>query len=425
MAEEQPKTVQKQLEERAMDLWTSVKRVTMSPRESCSVVDQEELRKMSLESVVKVMFGSCTSAANPGMDDPQTSVPELSPRKSRSYSKSPDMGMDLDPDSLYRSLFSDNHLRAEEAVAHLREQLDQQRKAAAHKSASGKGVPGVFHVSTPTRKAAAERAPPAAELLEDSAADLSKSFEDGISVITQYTLDLIIADREGPELHRVHSDLTQDPIEEVEESWKQTIRPSRFSSSPLRMGRSSNRSHCTAHTKRSQETKGTKSTQSSNTHEFADVWQREEQKYWNEVVKEEDGGFEAEERTVSALHHQKKFFRARELTRKARFLSSNRSSADVSTFLFVLSHAFWLRGSLFCTCFSSFPNEMVLLQPRNQPFSRGRILIPNSSRCLPVWMSMVDSSMFIYYHQVEQRLGQRLVRFKGEQGRRFGSVCLL
>jgi len=325
MAEEQPKTVQKQLEERAMDLWTSVKRVTMSPREGCSVVDQEELRKMSLESVVKVMFGSCTSPANPGMEDPQTSVPELSPRKSRSFPKSPDMGMD--PDSLYRSLFSDNHLRAEEAVAHLREQLDQQRKAAA-KSASGKGVPGIFHVSTPTRKAAEELAPKA-ELLEDSA-DLSASFEDGISLITQYTLDLIVADSEGPELHRVHSDLTQDPIEEVEESWKQTIQPSRFSSSPLRMARSSNRSYCTAHTKRSQETKGTKSTESSNTHEFADVWQREEQKYWDEVVKEEDVEGTDAEVVVTGLHRQKKFFRARELTRKSRFLGGSRSSTDVS-----------------------------------------------------------------------------------------------
>ena len=327
MAEEQPKSVQKQLEERAMDLWTSMKRVTMSPREGCSVVDQEELRKMSLESVVKVMFGSCTAPANnPGMEDPPTFVPELSPRKSRSYTKSPDMG--LDPDSLYRSLFSDNHLRAEEAVAHLREQLDQQRKAAA-KSASGKGVPGIFHVSTPTRKAAEEVAPPKAELLEDSA-DLSASFEDGISLITQYTLDLIDADREGPELHRVHSDLTQDPIEEVEESWKQTIQPNRFSSSPLRTARSSSRSYCTAHTKRSQETKGTKSTQSSNTHEFADVWQREEQKYWDEVVKEEDVGGTDEEAVVTGLHRQKKFFRARELTRKSRFLGSSRSSADVS-----------------------------------------------------------------------------------------------
>jgi len=337
-----------------MDFWTSVKRVTMSPRDACSVVDQEELRKMSLESVVQVMFGSCTAPVIPsssGQENPSpsavtpatvvtTTMPELTPKKSRSYNtKSLDFG--VDPDALYRSLFSDNHLKAEEAVAHLREQLEQQqRKAAAGKSR----VPGVFHVSTPPRKAAAETSRTTNQLemeetqtTADSPASsgncplLDSSFDDGISMITQHTLDLIVEDLQEQQLRRVHSDLTQDPIEEVEESWKQTVQPDRFSSSPFRTTRSSNRSHCTAHTKRSNGTKGTKSTQSSNTTDFADVWQKEEQKYWDGVVKEEE-----EVRTPSAIAEdtvhsgrQQRYPRTPTVSRQARLLSSNRSSAEV------------------------------------------------------------------------------------------------
>jgi hypothetical protein len=137
-------------------------------------------------------------------------------------------------------------------------------------------------------------------------------------------------DHDEVDIHRVHSDVTQDPMdgEGVEESWKETVNPRLDSCSPLRMGRSSSRSHCTVHTKRSQGTKGTKSTESTQTNEFANVWQREEQKYWEEMVKEEDGGFAVDDSVLSG--RQKKFFRARELSRKARLLSSNRSSAEVS-----------------------------------------------------------------------------------------------
>jgi hypothetical protein len=256
------------------------------------------------------------------MEDTTPTLNKVSPRKSRSYTKSPDPA--VDPDSLYRSLFSDNHLRAEEAVAHLREQLDQQRKAA---KAATKGVPGVFLVSTPPRRAGE---PPPTSDATDTSALQSTSFDDGISIITQCTLDLIAMDHDEVDIHRVHSDVTQDPMdgEGVEESWKETVNPRLDSCSPLRMGRSSSRSHCTVHTKRSQGTKGTKSTESTQTNEFANVWQREEQKYWEEMVKEEDGGFAVDDSVLSG--RQKKFFRARELSRKARLLSSNRSSAEVS-----------------------------------------------------------------------------------------------
>lgn len=287
-------------------------------------MDQEELHKLSLESVVKVMFGSCTTGVSPAVEEPLTNPRELSPRTSRSNTKSSSPDSVVDPDNLYRTLFTDNHLRAEEAVAHLREQLDHQRKAV-HRTVS-KGVPGVFHVSSPARKVT--ELPTGNEPAESKEED-SAIFDDGISVITQTTLDLIFMDNDDDEIVRVRSDMTQDPIDQVEESWKQTVRPRNYNpSSPLRFGRSSNRSHCTVHTKRSQGTKGTKSTESTQTCEFANVWQQDEKKYWDDVVMEEEGGFATQASIVSG--RQKKIIRAREASKKARLFSSNRSSAEVS-----------------------------------------------------------------------------------------------
>lgn len=315
-----PKTVREQIEDGAKDLWSSMKRASLAPREGCSA-DQEEMHKMSLESVVTVVFGACTSGVNPGVDEPPTTMRDMSPQKTRSNPNS--LGSKADPDRLYRSLFADDYLRAEEAVAHLREQLDQQRKEA--RNVGPKEVPRMFPVSSPPRK---KTELPTTIEPTNSGAMRDASFDDGISIITQNTLDLVAKEYEGDDILRVFSDVTQDPIEELEESWKQTVDPGFVPSSPHHLVRSSNRSHCTSHTKRSHGTKGTKSTQSTLTHEFANVWQREEQKYWDDVVKEEEKGFSALEAIVST--RQKKITRAREASRKARMLSSNRSSAEVS-----------------------------------------------------------------------------------------------
>lgn len=320
--------MKEQLQEQAREIWASVMANGSQEARNNKKLDQEDMNKMSLESVIRVMFGSCTVGRG-GEPDRSISPQEddgpgtpNSPARSRG-------------DTLYRQLFSDNHLMAEEAVHHLRQQLEQRKTSSPSRQFRGREVPGLFPASTPKHNLQIQipnlpkELPNTVDPLSPNQPLHAMSFDDGISVITQLTLEELTNLVDGYDMDRIHSDITQDPIEEVEESWKQTINPFMAStpspgrrkskSSPLSIIRSG-QSQATMQTKRSVGNKSlaTKSTLSTQTNEFANMLQREEQKYWEEVVKEENGTTGT---TTSHISRQKKITKARELSRRMRRVS--------------------------------------------------------------------------------------------------------
>lgn len=341
-----PKTVREQIEDSAKDLWTTVMKLDtgiIKRSKDSSSNDQEELHHMSLESVIRVVFGSCTAGAQAATevtpDEAESSDKDTASVKPSSLpTPSPSKFHTLDPDKLYRDIFSDDRLRAEEAVMHLREQLQHQRKTdkLPSRPKTANHFPVLFPASSPQRQIAVPSQPKElpGSVLQEESINHALSFDDGISSITQLSLDEIAKQYDAEDLARVFSDITQDPIEEVEESWKQTLRPRQMNKdlSPVHISRS-NRSQGTTHTKRSYGTKshGTKSTLSTQTNEFAGVWQREEQKYWDDVVREQEG-FELDPLGNHILsERQMKLSRAREITRKSRYLSGDRSRDDLNS----------------------------------------------------------------------------------------------
>lgn len=339
-----PKSVKEQLQESARGLWSSVlsmdlKAPRTSPSPDTTTNDQQEGQHMSLESVIRVMFTSCTTGIDPSAPTPstndvkfETSTTERPPRET----PQPSSPSRSNGDSIYRALFSDSHLRAEEAVHHLREQLEQKKmERSPSRPNKGRDVPGMFPASSPKNQREIEvfkpfsRPPVAVAASESTLPRYSFSFDDGVSVITQHTLEEQAKRLETGEISWVRSDITQDPIEIAEESWKETMYPRaartpsptrrHAKSSPLGFHKSSNRSQATVHTKLSNGAKSmaTKSTLSTQTNEFASAWQKEELRYWDEVVKEQE-----EEQfystTSEVVRRHRKVMRAREISRKMR-----------------------------------------------------------------------------------------------------------
>lgn len=291
-----PKSVKEQLEESARGIWTTVMESKGgSPPGEMSINDEQEGKQMSLESVMRAVFGSCTSGNQGGDLSTAASAEILENTKNALDPNSPSSNRDR----LYKKLFADSHLRAEEAVFHLRQQLEQRRAAqrGPPRTMKGKEVPGMFPASDPRTSSD----PP--EFIDPSTGNLdvsTLSFDDGISIVTQQTLEEMAQDMDLADFLRVHSDVTQDPIDFTGETWKDTS----YSPSPGRrrpggmspFALSRIRSHGTTQTKRSfgAKSQATKSTMSSQSHEFESLLQKEEQKYWEEVVKEQDEVEEAE-----------------------------------------------------------------------------------------------------------------------------------
>lgn len=129
------------------------------------------------------------------------------------------------------------------------------------------------------------------------------SFDDGISCISAHTLDEMARHHDAMDLDRVHSDVTQDPAENMlhggVENWQQQHQqssngnrfPLRHPSphrsnknrvSPFKFGRSgpSYGTYTTKNTKASHA--------SHSTTDFASVWRKNEENYWQDVVREEE-----------------------------------------------------------------------------------------------------------------------------------------
>jgi hypothetical protein len=171
-------------------------------------------------------------------------------------------------------------------------------------------------------------------------------------------------------LDRVHSDVTQDPVEALEESWKNTVDPKRGlsphrMSTPLRFQRTG-RSHGTLNTK---QTIGTKSTMSSQTNEFASVFRKDEQQYWQDVVQEQDESQDPAAGSVGISNRHKKLVKARERVRRREWVGFSEVPLEPSTHCF--NHRFPLRDTrrmpnvmerarlykLFCLFWSKLPKQ--------------------------------------------------------------------
>jgi hypothetical protein len=227
------------------------------------------------ESMMRVMFGACTSGSAAADQDLHIVSPSNSRERSNSTCEP------ADPDTLYPKNYSEK--QALSAVEHLQE---MRLSSPVKRTSSSSKVPGIFPASFPAQKTLSEQS--GAPIMESINPRLN-SFDDGISSISAHTLEEMALAYEALDVldgfSRIRSDLTQDPKLKIEESWKQTV-TSRGDTvrepgmSPLRLrrgGRSTNSRYSTQ----------TKSTASTQTQDFASAFQRDEQQYWNEIVKDQ------------------------------------------------------------------------------------------------------------------------------------------
>lgn len=301
------------LQASASQFWTSIrsleenmKKPVVSPESSAAEPSGGDT---SLESVIRVMFGVCTGGVSP--DAQKTSKRDVgSESSSRSLEKSKSTCEPISPnpsqeDAMYAQLFKDEQFRAEEAVSHLREQMElrkeersPQRQSPPHPKAT-KTLHKFFPASSPGSPKK-EREITVPHLVQDSPSPTKKqtnnkphmprnmSFDDGISAISAHTLDEMahMYAVDASLLNRVHSDVTQDPVVTSVENWHGTAYRNRIPSPrrPMLLTRNG-RSQGTVNTKHSLATKSTLSTQTT---EFASVFRKNEQNYWQDVVDVQD-----------------------------------------------------------------------------------------------------------------------------------------
>jgi len=300
----------------AREIWSSIRslddlannstKTSTLDDEGDSPKSKESAASMSLEKlndVFKVMFGSCTTGMpdkSPSLDTaPSGPTPSFDKRpRSSEYLSSKDIG-----EHVYEQLFMDDHARAAQAVDSLRQRVASSPQSRAHQCPQPhndtylSGSPP--NASIPTNLLAVPLgAPPTTQ-----AVDIKNnfSFDDGISAISAHTLDEMarVHDKSNTNLtsrnalasYRKHMEITEDvshPIlsrcrgnEEIS-----SRNPSGSSiMSPLKFSRG--RSYGTHGSKATKSSKSTKSTNSTQDSEFANVWRKEEMKYWDDVVEED------------------------------------------------------------------------------------------------------------------------------------------
>jgi hypothetical protein len=261
-------TTMNQIQSTANQLWTSM---TTKEKDSPSSSQTGDM-KATAESVLRVMFGACTtgSSTNISADDDDN---DLEDSKNTCEPSSPDI--------IYPKNFSER-----QAIAALK-QLKEKRLSLEYKkiysTENTSKIPGLFPMSFPNNENNFRQ-----DVLEDRMirSRPDESFDDGISAISNHTLEDMALTYEAKDgFPRIRSDLTQDPKLTQEEAWKQTVKHRRGHStslsSPLtlrRDGRSTNTKYSTH----------SKSTVSTATQDFAFAFRKDEQDYWNEIVKEQE-----------------------------------------------------------------------------------------------------------------------------------------
>jgi hypothetical protein len=178
----------------ARDLWASIRNLDELARkpatEDSDSPTSEGAASASLEkieSVFKILFGSCTAPPSPPPPPRTTSL------RSGEFISQKDIG-----DHVYAQLFMDDQARATRVVDGLREQETRQKAESSPKSPSKQSL-NPFPVSSPPRK----NGPPVLGIQRPTtkAVDVGDdlSFDDDISAISAHTLE---------EMARVHEHKT-------------------------------------------------------------------------------------------------------------------------------------------------------------------------------------------------------------------------
>jgi len=250
----------KNIQASATQLWSSMTNLRSAENEK-----EQGGVQSTAESVLRIMFGACTTGSR---DSVEPDFDLMTPSHFKNYSNSDDR---KSPEMLYPKDVS-------QAVEHLHEKQSSCRRS----SSSSSKIPGLFPMSSPSKTTTTPKIQSTDGPVFENVIPENATFDDGISAISAHTLEeMALAYSAMDGISRIRSDLTQDPDLKVEESWKQTVVRNGGSLNTLclnREGRSTN-------TRYSSHTKSTTSTQSE---EFVSVFRRNEQDYWNEIVKEDD-----------------------------------------------------------------------------------------------------------------------------------------
>jgi len=232
----------------------------------------------TLESVVRTMFGSCTTFDPVNEEEEESTSFRRRERNSKSSR---------------RRESSSASARAKQAVYSLREKAEQRETSPSNRKPS---VSRPFPVSSPQRKGKQEvpylvhevvPPPPPPNVPELGSA----TFDDGISAISAHTLEELDRQNKLKKPHKfnaVHSDLTH-------EGFEAPIKNTVSNESSLFPAEGEERD-CVGESiefsrGRSNQTWGSKKTfqsMSTASTDFENVWRQEEQKYWQETVQKEE-----------------------------------------------------------------------------------------------------------------------------------------
>lgn len=288
-----------QAKDRLQNAWSTLKSLTMEEDGDGGSIFRLKSGSMEpvagWESMMKTMFGSCTTGMPHAEESPSNSSRSS---KSRSHCEPCDPASPVreKEEFFYAQFLSKNESvqsRAEKAVSSVRNHRKESPPVRTRSAPKSKPFP----VSTPPRKQATPpvlvhniapsyRAP---ELPPNG----SMSFDDGISAISAHTLEELARQEEAFRTTRGRSELTTDSLDE-DSLLAASFSPARFggargvrspkdlevtrSHSGLDMSRTSSRL--------SKRSAGTKSTRSSS--EFENAWRKDEQKYWQDVVEHDE-----------------------------------------------------------------------------------------------------------------------------------------
>ena len=175
---------------------------------------------------------------------------------------------------IYAQLFMDDQKRAAQAVHTLRESAVSRAPPAATPVTPGTPKKTVFPISSPPRKT---EPPKIAPLSSDHLhIPTTLTFDDGISAISQHTLEAM-EDR----VNRTRS--TDSSLwSSLKESKTPPLPPIAHTPSPLTMSRVRS-----AQSKASRQSRTSHTTQTSDSSSFHNMWQKEEQRFWNTQVEQD------------------------------------------------------------------------------------------------------------------------------------------
>jgi hypothetical protein len=286
----------------AREIWSSIRSLDESSREdmvegrSPKAEGSMTMSFEKIESVLKVMFASCTTGIPPhNQQQQEPAETSLACERSRSASSREFLATKDIGEHVYAQLFMDDQTRANKAVDGLRQKAaasSPRSKASSRASQSPQVKTSPGH-SVPA-------APPSTRAVDISA---SLSFDDGISAISAHTLD---------EMARVHDHKSSfynqnkvaqqfgssDKVDKISHprssrsSWRgeQTVISPRIPQvpsimTPVKFTRGP--SHGTVGSKATNASKATKSTTSTHDSGFASVWRKEERRYWDNVAQQD------------------------------------------------------------------------------------------------------------------------------------------